>query len=142
MTMNNNAQQRAECGDISQMLEIKLPNDETFLQVKETLTRIGIANTNERKLYQSCHILKKAGKYYIVHFKEMFILDGKPNNMTCEDISRRNRIGQMLADWGLVKIVNMPTCGCVIEHVNVFVLRHSEKNSWNLISKYTIGGKK
>jgi hypothetical protein len=122
------------------MLEVKLPNDDAFLQIKETLERIGIANFRKKTLYQSCHILQKKGKYYIVSFKEMFALDGKPTNITEEDLVRRNNIALLLQDWELLEVVNDD----LQTEVNgfrpkMFVLKYSEKPEWTLISKYTIG---
>jgi len=122
------------------MVEITLPDDEMFLQVKETLERIGIANFREKKLYQSCHILQKRGRYYIVHFKEMFALDGKKSHITEEDMYRRNHIASLLQDWGLVTLVRPVEVLEGEERVKVFVLKHSEKQDWEQISKYTIGG--
>jgi len=133
------------------MIEVELPKEDSFLQVKETLERIGIANFQEKKLWQSCHILYKKGKYYIVHFKEMFALDGKPSSITAEDIARRNRIAHLLADWNLVRLVDDVPVADGPDRVKVFVLKHAERKQmkineaghevpvWTLISKYTIG---
>ncbi len=122
------------------MIEVELPNEDSFLQIKETLERIGIANFKEHKLWQSCHILFKKDRYYIVHFKEMFALDGKPSSITAEDMARRNRIATLLSDWGLVKLIGDVPCETGPDRVKVFVLKHHEKEEWTLISKYTIGG--
>jgi hypothetical protein len=126
------------------MLEITLPEPDNFLKVRETLTRIGIASRKENKLYQSCHILHKQGKYYIVHFKELFALDGKPTDLSENDLSRRNAIALLLEDWGLVKIVNEAQ---VQQPEPIFIsqikiLSHKEKNEWQLTPKYNIGTKK
>jgi len=121
------------------MLEVSLPESDSFLQVKETLERIGIANFREKKLYQSCHILQKKGKYYIVHFKEMFALDGKKYSLTKEDIYRRNHIANLLSDWGLVELKSPVELVEGKDRPKVFVLKHSEKSEWELVSKYTIG---
>jgi len=121
------------------MLEVTLPKDDSFLQVKETLERVGIANFKKHELYQSCHILQKKGKYYVVHFKEMFALDGKPANISEEDIFRRNHIAKLLEDWGLVNLTHPVEVLEGENRVKVFVLKHWEKPQWKLISKYTIG---
>ena len=127
--------------DINQMIEVTINTDDDFLKVRETLTRIGIASRKNKTLYQSCHILHKRGKYYIVHFKELFALDGKPYNMSDDDIARRNTIAQLLAEWDLVKIVNTDEN---VQHTTVSLARikilpHKEKDSWDLVSKYNIG---
>ena len=125
------------------LVQIELPNDENFLKVKETLTRIGIASHKEKKLYQSCHILHKQGKYYIVHFKELFMLDGKINNFDEEDKGRRNTIVNLLEEWGLVKTVNAAQVQDPIAPLSqIKILSHSEKNQWELVAKYSIGKKK
>ena len=122
------------------MLEVSLKEPDDFLKVRETLTRIGVASRKERKLYQSCHILHKRGKYYIVHFKELFALDGKPTNITSNDVQRRNRIAKLLSDWGLIEI------GSEIEDLaplnQIKVLSFKDKGEWTLESKYNIGKKK
>lgn len=127
--------------DINQMIEVTIENDDDFLKVRETLTRIGIASRKNKTLYQSCHILHKRGKYYIVHFKELFALDGKPYNMSDDDIARRNTIAQLLSEWDLVKIVDTDED---VQHTTVSLARikilpHKEKDNWDLVSKYNIG---
>jgi len=126
--------------DADNMLEVELRDDEAFLQIAETLERIGIANFRDKKLWQSCHILHKRNKFYIVHFKEMFALDGRPSTITVEDIARRNRVATLLSEWGLVKLIGDVPVETGPDRVKVFVLKHGEKHLWNLISKYTIGG--
>ena len=123
------------------MLEVALKEPDDFLKVRETLTRIGVASRKDRKLYQSCHILHKKGKYYIVHFKELFALDGKPANITKNDVERRNRIAKLLFDWGLV---DFEAEGLVdIAPLNqIKVLSYKDKSEWTLESKYNIGKKK
>ena len=122
------------------MLEIGLKEPDDFLKVRETLSRIGIASRKERKLYQSCHILHKQGRYFIVHFKELFALDGKKTNLTENDIARRNTIAKLLSDWGLVNIMgdNEP----VAPLSQIKVLSYREKDEWTLETKYNIGKKK
>ena len=128
---------------IDTLVEITLPNAETFLKVKETLTRIGIASRKDKKLYQSCHILHKQGRYYIVHFKELFMLDGKLNNFDDEDKGRRNTIVNLLEEWGLVSVVNPEMSEDPIAEVSqIKILAHSEKSEWELVAKYSIGKKK
>ena len=122
------------------MLEVTLKEPDDFLKVRETLTRIGVASRKERKLYQSCHILHKRGKYYIVHFKELFALDGKPTNITSNDVQRRNRIAKLLSDWGLVEIVNESEDLAPLTQIKV--LSFKDKGEWTLESKYNIGKKK
>ena len=124
------------------MVEVVLGEPDDFLKVRETLTRIGVASRKEKKIYQSCHILHKQGKYYIVHFKELFALDGKNTNLSLNDVQRRNRIIQLLSDWGLITVVD----GSKIEDLaplnQIKVLSFKEKNDWTLESKYNIGRKK
>lgn len=128
---------------VDTLVQIELPNDENFLKVKETLTRIGIASHKEKKLYQSCHILHKQGKYYIVHFKELFMLDGKINNFDEEDKGRRNTIVNLLEEWGLVKSVNAAQVQDPIAPLSqIKILSHAEKGQWELVAKYSIGKKK
>ena len=123
------------------MVEILLSEPDDFLKVRETLTRIGVASRKEKKLYQSCHILHKQGKYYIVHFKELFALDGKKANLSINDVQRRNRIIQLLSDWGLVTTVIDETLD--IAPLNqIKVISYKEKNNWTLETKYNIGKKK
>ena len=127
---------------IDNLIEVTLPNEEDFLKIKETLTRIGVASKKDRKLYQSCHILHKQGKYYIVHFKELFALDGKPSNFSEEDVGRRNTIVNLLAEWGLLKLV-------IIEKSQeprtplsqIKILAYKDRNEWELVAKYNIGRK-
>ena len=121
------------------MIEVSLREPDDFLKVRETLTRIGVASRKEKKLYQSCHILHKKGKYYIVHFKELFALDGKRANITQNDLQRRNRIAQLLFDWGLITI-NSPLDVDDLAPLNqIKVIAYKEKEEWNLESKYNIG---
>ena len=124
------------------MVEVKLSQPDDFLKVRETLTRIGVASRKEKKIYQSCHILHKQGKYYIVHFKELFALDGKTANLTQNDVQRRNRITQLLSDWGLITIVNDETITDIAPLNQIKVLAYIEKGEWELESKYNIGKKK
>ena len=116
------------------------PDD--FLKVRETLTRIGVASRKEKKIYQSCHILHKQGKYYIVHFKELFALDGKNTNLSVNDVQRRNRIIQLLSDWGLIAVVKAEAIADVAPLNQIKVLAFKEKDEWTLESKYNIGRKK
>lgn len=123
------------------MLEVTLKEPDDFLKVRETLTRIGVASRKDRKLYQSCHILHKKGKYYIVHFKELFALDGKPANITKNDIERRNRIAKLLLDWGLVTF-EADNLVEIAPLNQIKVLSYKDKQEWTLESKYNIGKKK
>ena len=123
------------------MLQVNLPEPDNFLKVKETLTRIGIASRKERKLYQSCHILHKQGKYYIVHFKELFALDGKESNLTNNDIERRNTVASLLEDWGLLKIIRDEDAQPQASLSQIKVLSFKEKDEWELVPKYNIGKK-
>ena len=124
------------------MVEVTLNEPDDFLKVRETLTRIGVASRKEKKLYQSCHILHKQGKYYIVHFKELFALDGKHANLTQNDVQRRNRIIKLLSDWGLVEIVDATTIVDAAPLSQIKVIAYKEKGDWTLESKYNIGKKK
>ena len=124
------------------MIEVLLNEPDDFLKVRETLTRIGVASRKEKKIYQSCHILHKQGKYYIVHFKELFALDGKHANLTVNDVQRRNRIVQLLADWGLIEIVDATKVQDIAPLNQIKVLAHKEKDDWILEAKYNIGSKK
>jgi len=126
------------------MVEVTLGEPDDFLKVRETLTRIGVASRKERKIYQSCHILHKQGKYFIVHFKELFALDGKNTNLSTNDLQRRNRIVQLLLDWGLVSIVeeSKEKISDLAPLNQIKVLSFKEKNEWRLESKYNIGRKK
>ena len=123
----------------SQMVEIKLNEPDDFLKVRETLTRIGVASRKEKKLYQSCHILHKQGKYFIVHFKELFALDGKYANLTINDVQRRNRITKLLADWGLITIVKEDAVLDIAPLNQIKVLSYKDKGDWTLEQKYNIG---
>ena len=125
-----------------QMVEVSLGEPDDFLKVRETLTRIGVASRKEKKLYQSCHILHKQGRYYIVHFKELFALDGKRANLTINDVQRRNRITQLLADWGLIKILNADNVQDIAPLNQIKVLSYKDKGDWMLETKYNIGRKK
>ena len=128
----------------SDMVEVTLNEPDDFLKVRETLTRIGVASRKEKKIYQSCHILHKQGKYYIVHFKELFALDGKNTNLSLNDIQRRNRIVQLLLDWGLVTTnsISKDNIADLAPLNQIKVLSFKEKNEWTLESKYNIGRKK
>ena len=123
------------------MLEVILPEPDNFLKVRETLTRIGIASRKENKLYQSCHILHKQGRYFIVHFKELFALDGKESNITAGDIERRNTITSLLSDWGLLKIVVPAKAEQRVSLSQIKVVSFKEKADWTLTAKYNIGKK-
>jgi len=127
---------------IDSMVEVTLAQPDDFLKVKETLTRIGVASKKSNTLFQSCHILHKQGKYYIVHFKELFALDGKNTNITENDIQRRNRITQLLSDWGLVTIINQDSVGELAPLNQIKVISYKEKGDWNLETKYNIGKRK
>jgi hypothetical protein len=124
------------------MVEVILGEPDDFLKVRETLTRIGVASRKEKKIYQSCHILHKQGRYYLVHFKELFALDGKHANLTVNDVQRRNRIVQLLADWGLVEIVNVDLIQDIAPLNQIKVLSYKDKGEWILETKYNIGSKK
>ena len=124
------------------MVEVVLNEPDDFLKVRETLTRIGVASRKEKKIYQSCHILHKQGKYYIVHFKELFALDGKRTNLTLNDVQRRNRIIQLLCDWGLIDIISKDKIEDLAPLNQIKVLSFKEKKEWTLESKYNIGRKK
>ena len=128
----------------SDMVEVTLNEPDDFLKVRETLTRIGVASRKEKKIYQSCHILHKQGKYYIVHFKELFALDGKNTNFSLNDVQRRNRLVQLLVDWGLVSIntISQEKISDLAPLNQIKVLSFKEKNEWTLESKYNIGRKK
>ena len=124
-----------------QMVEVTLNEPDDFLKVRETLTRIGVASRKEKKLYQSCHILHKQGKYYIVHFKELFALDGKHANLTPNDVQRRNRIARLLADWGLISVVKVDDVADIAPLNQIKVLAFKDKSEWILEQKYNIGKK-
>ena len=123
------------------MLEVKIKEPDDFLKIRETLTRIGVASRKERKTYQSCHILHKQGRYFIVHFKELFALDGKTANIFVNDIERRNTIAQLLCDWGLVELVSVIEVSSKAPLSQIKVLPFKEKNEWTLEPKYNIGKK-
>jgi Bacteriophage translational regulator len=129
--------------NITDLVEVTLNEQDDFLKVRETLTRIGVASKKDKTLYQSCHILHKQGRYYIVHFKELFALDGKPTDISDNDLSRRNAIANLLEDWGLVTLVN-PKSTETPEPIflsQVKILSHKEKHEWQLVPKYNIGNK-
>jgi hypothetical protein len=123
------------------MLEVKLPEPDNFLKIKETLTRIGVASRKDKILYQSCHILHKQGRYFIVHFKELFALDGKEANISVGDIERRNTIAGLLEEWGLLKINNPAKATARVSLSQIKVVSFKEKSTWQLIAKYNIGKK-
>jgi hypothetical protein len=128
--------------DLSKFIEVTLNEQDDFLKVRETLTRIGVSSRKEKVLYQSCHILHKQGQYYIVHFKELFALDGKPSNISENDIQRRNAIANLLEEWGLVKILNKKLLEDNIAPLHqIKIISFKEKDEWNLITKYNIGKK-
>ena len=127
---------------LDNLIEVTLPNEEDFLKIKETLTRIGVASKKDRKLYQSCHILHKQGKYYIVHFKELFALDGKPSNFSEEDVGRRNTIASLLEEWGLLKlVVSEKSREPRTPLSQIKILAYKDRNEWELVAKYNIGRK-
>ena len=127
---------------LDSLVEVLLKDDDDFLKIRETLTRIGVASHKNKTLYQSCHILHKQGKYYIVHFKELFALDGKPSNFGDDDIGRRNTIANLLAEWGLIKLVDGEKTKEPIAPLNqIKVLPYKDKAEWNLETKYNIGKK-
>ena len=125
-----------------QIVEISLNEPDDFLKVRETLTRIGVASRKEKKIYQSCHILHKQGRYFLVHFKELFALDGKHANLTSNDVQRRNRIAQLLSDWGLVEVLNTDQIKDIAPLNQIKVLAYRDKGDWILETKYNIGSKK
>ena len=125
-----------------QMVEISLNEPDDFLKVRETLTRIGVASRKEKKISQSCHILHKQGRYFLVHFKELFALDGKHANLTSNDVQRRNRIAQLLSDWGLVEVLNTDQIKDIAPLNQIKVLAYRDKGDWILETKYNIGSKK
>lgn len=128
---------------IDTLVEVKIAEEQDFLKIKETLTRIGVASRKDKKLYQSCHILHKQGKYYIVHFKELFALDGKSTDFSDDDKGRRNTIAVLLQDWGLIKIVDSKLVDNPKAPMNhIKILPHKEKGEWELVPKYNIGRKK
>jgi hypothetical protein len=128
---------------LSLLIEVKIGEEEDFLKIKETLTRIGVASRKEKKLYQSCHIFHKQGKYYIVHFKEMFAIDGKPSNFSEEDKGRRNKIIELLQDWELLKVIEPELIKEPLASMSqIKIINHKEKNEWSLEAKYNMGRKK
>lgn len=125
------------------LVEVKLIEEDDFLKVRETLSRIGVASRKEKVLYQSCHILHKQGRYYIVHFKELFSLDGKPSNFSEDDRARRNTIANLMAEWGLVKLINpYATKEPIAPLSQIKILPYKEKDDWELVAKYNIGRKR
>jgi hypothetical protein len=128
---------------LNTLVEVKIAEEEDFLKIKETLTRIGVASRKEKKLYQSCHIFHKQGKYYIVHFKEMFAIDGKPSNFSEEDKGRRNKIIELVQDWGLLKVVDDEVIKQPLASMSqIKIINHKEKDEWVLEAKYNMGRKK
>jgi len=128
---------------VDSLIEVRIAEEEDFLKIKETLTRIGVASRKDQKLYQSCHILHKQGKYYIVHFKELFALDGKTTDFTSEDKGRRNMIIQLLQDWGLIKVIDAETIKDPKAPMSqIKIIPHKDKANWTLEAKYNIGRKK
>ena len=129
--------------DLDTLVEVELADDEDFLKVRETLTRIGIASRKDKTLFQSCHILHKRGKYYIVHFKELFALDGKMSNFNENDLGRRNTIVNLLAEWGLLSLTDAKkSADPVVPLGQVKIITHKDKSEWDLVAKYNIGNKK
>lgn len=124
---------------IDTLLEVQIKHPDDFLKVKETLTRIGVPSFKDKKLYQSCHVLHKKGKYYIVHFKELFALDGKTSTLSEEDLARRNTIAKLLAEWELISIVDATKMGNIAPMNSVKIVPYKEKHEWDLVAKYTIG---
>jgi hypothetical protein len=129
--------------NLDDFVEVKLPDPQAFLKVKETLTRIGVASKKDKTLYQSCHILHKQGRYYLVHIKEMFMLDGKPTDFSEEDRGRRNTISNLLAEWGLITLVDKDKSSDPLTPLNrIKIISYSEKPEWNLVQKYSLGKKR
>jgi hypothetical protein len=128
---------------LEKLVEVKIGEEEDFLKIKETLTRIGVASRKEKTLFQSCHIFHKQGRYYIVHFKEMFAIDGKPSNFTEEDKGRRNKIIELLQDWGLIRVVEQQRIKEPLASISqIKIINHKEKEEWKLEFKYNMGRKK
>jgi len=128
---------------VESLVEVSLLEQEDFLKIKETLTRIGVASKKDNTLYQSCHILHKQGKYYIVHFKELSMLDGKPSNFSEDDMSRRNTIATLLEQWGLLKVVRPEYIAELMAPISqIKIISHKEKDDWELVAKYNIGRRK
>ena len=129
--------------NLEDFVEVKLPDPQAFLKVKETLTRIGVASKKDKTLYQSCHILHKQGHYYLVHFKEMFMLDGKQTDFTEEDKGRRNTIANLLTEWGLIELVDSAKSQDPLTPMNkIKIISYSEKSEWKLVAKYSLGKKR
>ena len=128
--------------NLKEMVEVALNTDDDFLKIRQTLTRIGVASRKDKTIYQSCHILHKQGRYYIVHFKELFALDGKPSNFSDNDRARRNTIANLLSEWGLLSILNDKSETPIAPLSQIKVLPYKEKNDWNLTAKYNIGKKR
>lgn len=131
-----------DSGILDTLIEVQLKEPDDFLKIKETLTRIGVASYKQKKLYQSCHILHKRGKYYIVHFKELFALDGKESSLSKDDVERRNTIANLLEDWGLLKIQNKKMVSEKAPLDSIKIIHYNEKPNWQLESKYNIGSKR
>lgn len=128
---------------VETLIEVELPSEDDFLKIRETLTRIGVASRKEKKLYQSCHILHKRGKYYIVHFKELFGLDGKPTDFDENDVGRRNTIINLLEEWGLITILNKNLIKEPVAPLSqIKIITYGERDDWELVAKYNIGNKK
>ena len=128
---------------IENLIEVTFNSDDDFLKIKETLTRIGVASRKDKKLFQSCHILHKQGRYYVVHFKELFALDGKPSNFSDEDKARRNTIANLLREWGLLQLINpQKSSDPVAPFSQIKIITHKEKSEWELVAKYNIGKKR
>lgn len=128
--------------DLTRFIEIQLNEQDDFLKIRETLTRIGVSSRKEKVLYQSCHILHKQGRYYLTHFKELFALDGKPSNLSENDIQRRNAIARLLEEWGLLMILNQEVIGDNVAPLHqIKIISFKEKDDWQLITKYNIGKK-
>ena len=129
--------------DINELVEVTLPNPDNFLKVRETLSRIGVASKKDKTLYQSCHILHKQGRYYIVHFKQLFLLDGKQSDFTEDDRARLNTIANLLSEWELIVLVNQSKSSDPIAPLSqIKIIPHKEKSEWNLVPKYNIGKKR
>lgn len=128
---------------LDSLVEVRLVNEDDFLKVRETLTRVGVASRKDKKLFQSCHILHKQGRYYIVHFKELFALDGKPSNISDDDYGRRNTIANLMAEWGLVELIDPSKTAAPVSPLSqIKVLPYKEKDDWELVTKYNIGRKR
>ena len=129
--------------DINELVEVTLPNPDNFLKVRETLSRIGVASKKDKTLYQSCHILHKQGRYYIVHFKQLFLLDGKQSDFTEDDRARLNTIANLLSEWELLSLVNQSKSSNPVSPLSqIKIISHKEKSEWNLVPKYNIGKKR